>query len=393
MNDRTLFYQHIAQTSPAPLGLKIVHSEGLYLVDDQGNKYKDLISGIGPSLLGHQHPAIKNAIKSQTEKYLHTLVYGEFILSPQTQLAYELLRYLPASLNNIYYLSTGTEATELAMKLAKRYTGRSEIAAVEKSYHGSTQGSMSLMSEAYFTSKFRPLIPQIRYIRWNNIDDLERINSRTAAVIMEVVKAETGIQVPNPTYLEAIRKRCNETGALLVFDEIQSAYARTGSLFAFQKYGILPDILLLGKSFGGGLPLSACISSHEIMSTLANHPVLGHITTFGGHPLACASGLATLQTLISDRIMDTIPTKEQRFRQNLRHPEIVELRSAGLWLGIELSTEQKLQQAIQKCLERGIITDWFLFNSKTMRIAPPLIISIEEIDEACEAILKVLDHI
>jgi acetylornithine/N-succinyldiaminopimelate aminotransferase len=393
MNSRQLFLNHIAQTSPAPLGLEIAASAGIHLIDPNGKKYLDLISGIGPSIAGHNHPEIVKAIQNQASRYLHTLVYGEFVLDPQTALADRLVALLPAKLDNIYYLSTGTEATEVAMKLAKRYTGRSRIASVEYSYHGSTQGALSLMSEKYFTGPFRPLISGIDFIRWNDINSLQRITEETGALIMEVVKAETGVHLPDSDFLLAVRRRCNETGTLLVFDEIQSAYARTGSLFAFEKFGVIPDVLLLGKSFGGGMPLAACISSKEIMQSLSDNPVLGHITTFGGHPVCCAAGLAVLDLILHSNWIQEVSTKEQLFKSLLKHPSILAIRSAGLWLAIELATAEDLQRAIRKCLDRGLIVDWFLFNDRAMRIAPPICITEEEISYACSIILESLSDI
>jgi acetylornithine/succinyldiaminopimelate/putrescine aminotransferase len=393
MNDRQLFFRHVAQTSPSPMGLDIQRAEGIHLYDREGKSYLDMVSGIGPSLLGHQHPAITKALHAQTDAYLHTLVYGEFILSPQTRLAAALTDRLPSSLDNVYFLSTGTEATEVAMKLAKRYTGRAEIIAIRDSYHGSTQGALSLMSDAYFTDKFRPLLPGIRFMDWNDSGQIDIITDHTAAVIMEVVKAETGIHLPDPAFLAAVRQRCHETGTLLVFDEIQSAYARTGTLFAFERYGVVPDVLLLGKSFGGGMPLAACIANRDIMSSLSDNPVLGHITTFGGHPLACAAGLATLDTLVNEPWMEQIPAKEGIFLEKLKHPAIKEVRSAGLWLAIELENEQILQKTLHLCLSRGLIADWFLFNAKAMRIAPPVCITEEQIHAACDIILTSLSDI
>jgi acetylornithine/N-succinyldiaminopimelate aminotransferase len=393
MTDRQVFFQHVAQTSPAPLSLDIVKAEGLFLYDREGVPYMDMVSGIGPSLLGHQHPSITAALHHQVDQYLHTLVYGEFILSPQTRLAAALADWLPSSLNNVYFLSTGTEATEVAMKLAKRYTGRVDMVAIKNSYHGSTQGALSLMSDEYFTGKYRPLLPGIHFMNWNDVSQINMIQESTAAVIMEVVKAETGIHIPDPAFLKAIRDRCNETGSLLVFDEIQSAYARTGTLFAFERYGVLPDVLLLGKSFGGGMPLAACISSRDIMQSLSDNPVLGHITTFGGHPLACAAGLATLENLLSQPWIDQIPVKESLFKKLLQHSAIIEVRSAGLWLAVEFEDEKILQRVIQNCLKRGLVVDWFLFNTRAMRLAPPINITEAQIQEACARILEALSDL
>ncbi len=393
MNSRQLFLHHIAQTSAFPMGLHIVDSSGIFIKDKNGKKYIDLISGIGPSILGHQHPGIIEAIKNQADKYLHTLVYGEFVLDPQTLLAEALVKLLPPQLDNIYYLSTGTEAVELAMKLAKKFTGRHEIIASNLSYHGSTNGSLSLMSDRYFTGPYRPLLPGIRFVEWNNFEHIERITTKTAAVILETVKAETGIHIPAAGYLEAVSQRCKEVGALFILDEIQASYARTGHLFAFEGYGVVPDILLLGKSFGGGMPLSAVISSKEIMHVISEKPVLGHITTFGGHPISCSAGLAVLEIITQEKLWTNVTEKTALFKQHISHPEIVDLRSCGLWLAIELENEMKLQKLIKLCLQRGLITDWFLFNSKAMRIAPPLNISNEDIVTSCDIIMDSLNDI
>jgi acetylornithine/N-succinyldiaminopimelate aminotransferase len=393
MNSRQLFLKHIAQTSAFPMGLHIVDSSGIFIIDKNGKQYIDLISGIGPSILGHQHPRIIEAIKNQADKYLHTLVYGEFVLSPQTLLAEALVKLLPSPLDNIYYLSTGTEAVELAMKLSKKFTGRHEIIASNLSYHGSTNGALSLMSDCYFTGPYRPLLPGIRFVEWNNFEHIERITSNTAAVILETVKAETGIHIAATGYLEAVAQRCKEVGALFILDEIQASYVRTGHLFAFEGYRVVPDILLLGKSFGGGMPLSAVISSKEIMHVISENPVLGHITTFGGHPISCSAGLAVLENITQEKLWTNVPEKTALFKQHISHPEIVDIRSCGLWIAIELSTETKLQRLIQLCLQRGLITDWFLFNTKSMRIAPPINISNEEIIASCDIIMDSLNDI
>jgi len=393
MTEREIFIRHMAQTSDEPLGLEISHSAGVYMYDKSGKKYIDLISGIGPSLLGHNNPAIIEAIKAQTDKYLHTLVYGEFILSPQAKLTRMLIDLLPPKLNNVYLLSTGTEATELAMKLSKRVTGRREIVAMNNSYHGSTQGALSLMSDDYFSRPFRPLLPGIRFIEFNRFEDIELITEESAAVIMEVIKAESGIHTPAPGYLQAVRQRCNDTGTLLVFDEIQSAYARTGSLFAFEQYEVVPDILLLGKSFGGGMPLAACISSKQIMEKISYDPVLGHITTYGGHPLSCAAAIAALEQILQNDLLKEVQRKAGMFTGTLKHQSIVELRSAGLWMALEFDSPALLRRIIRSCLQEGLIVDWFLFNDKSMRIAPPLTISEKEIEDSCQLILKVLDKL
>ena len=384
MTMRNLFLKHVAQTSPSPMALEIVSANGIWLEDQQGKKYMDMICGIGPSLLGHAYPPIVNAIKEQVDKYLHTLVYGEMILSPQVQLASKLTSILPENLDNVYFLSAGTESTEAAMKLAKRHTGRYEICAFKDAYHGSSQGAVSLMSEDYFTSAYRPLLPGIRWLLAEDTISLDRITDQTAAVIVEPVKAESGIYPLSETFLWALRQKCDESGALLIFDEIQSGYGRTGYMFAFEKYGVVPDILLLGKGFGGGMPLSAVVSGKSILSALSDNPVLGHITTMGGHPVCCAAGLATLNNILDNSWIQDIPEKEALFKSLIHSDHIVEIRSAGLWFAIEFEDAQTVQKVIANAIQEGLISDWFLFNDKSIRIAPPLIITYEEIYMACE---------
>ena len=314
-SQRQLFLQHVAQTSAFPLALEIERSEGMYLYDKSGKSYLDLIAGIGVSCLGHRHPNVVAAAKAQLEKYLHTLVYGEFILSPQVQLAKLLADHLPDPLDSVYFVNSGSEATEGAMKLAKRYTGRAEIVACHKAYHGSSQGAASLMSPTTFTQPFYPLLPGIRHIDYNEVSDLERINNKTAAVIVETVQGEWGVRPPAEGYLQKLRQKCDETGALLILDEIQAGMGRTGSLFAFEQFGIVPDILLLAKGLGGGMPIGAFISTREKMQTLTHDPILGHITTFGGHPVCCAAALATVQTLISSGLIEEVKRKEKLFHR------------------------------------------------------------------------------
>ncbi|MCB9293128.1 MAG: aspartate aminotransferase family protein [Lewinellaceae bacterium] len=388
---RQLFLQHIAQTSPTPLLLEIERTEGMYLYSPDGKPYLDLIAGIGVSCLGHRHPAVVEAVQGQLGKYLHTLVYGEFVLAPQVQLAELLARCLPDSLDSVYFVNSGTEATEGAMKLAKRYTGRYEIVACKKAYHGSTQGAASLMWPKDFTQAYHPLLPGIRHIEYNCEWCLQQITERTAAVVMETVQGEWGVRPPTEGYLQKVRERCDEMGTLLIFDEIQAGYGRTGSLFAFEQYGVAPDILLLAKGMGGGMPIGAFIASRKIMSALSDNPILGHITTFGGHPVSCAAALATLETLRESDLIGQVKAKEQLFLELLQHPDIVEVRSAGLWLAVELGSFERVQAVIKHCLEQGLVTDWFLFNSRSLRIAPPLIITGEQIRWACGVILEGLE--
>lgn len=392
MNQRELFLRHVAQTSPAPVMLEIDYAEGMYLFDTAGKAYMDLISGISVSSLGHRHPDIIAAIRQQTDKYLHTLVYGEFVMSPQVKLAHLLSEQLPDGLDTVYFVNSGSEATEGAMKLAKRFTGRTDIISCKRAYHGSTQGAASLMWPTDFTQPFHPLLPGIRHIEFNCLPCLEKIDSHTAAVIIEPVQAEWGVRAPFPGYLEALRKRCTETGTLLIFDEIQTGFGRTGQLFALDTYGVIPDILLLAKGMGGGMPIGAFISSAEIMQSLSQDPPLGHITTFGGHPVNCAAGLATLNALINSSLIAEVKEKETLFHSLLKHPDILDIRSSGLLMAVELESFDRVLRVMQVCIREGLITDWFLFNERSLRIAPPLIITEEEIKKACRIILAALDE-
>jgi acetylornithine/succinyldiaminopimelate/putrescine aminotransferase len=387
---RENFLRFVAQTSEFPLGLEITKGEGVYLYDKSGKKYIDLIAGISVSNLGHCHPAIVKAVQEQAAKFMHTIVYGEFVLSPQVELAELLAANLPTALNSIYFVNSGSEATEGAMKLAKRFTGRAEFVSAYNAYHGSTQGSASLMSDKFFTQPYHPLLPGIRHIHFNKEADLMTITEKTAAVIVETVQAESGVHPPTNDYLKKLRNRCDETGAMLIFDEIQVGYGRTGSLFAFEQYEVVPDILLLAKGMGGGMPIGAFVANREIMKVLSFNPLLGHITTFGGHPVTCAAALATLKTLLENNLIEEVKAKEALFKKLLKHDKIKAIRSAGLIMAVELEDFATVQNVIKNCLNEGLIIDWFLFNDKCLRIAPPLIISNEEIEMACGLILKSL---
>ncbi len=387
---RQLFLRHLAQTSPAPLALEIERAEGCYLYDAAGKRYLDLIAGIGVSALGHRHPAVTAAVQAQLDRYWHTLVYGEFVLSPQVRLAEFLASRLPG-LDAVYLVNSGTEATEGAMKLAKRFTGRPEIVACRYAYHGSTQGAASLMWPTDFTLPYHPLLPGIRHIDFNCDGCLQQITERTAAVVVETVQAEWGIRKPRAEWLQALRRRCTETGALLILDEIQAGCGRTGTLFAFEQYDVQPDILLLAKGFGGGMPIGAFVAPQRIMQVLSVDPPLGHITTFGGHPVCAAAALATLQTITEPGLLEAIPGKERLFRALLTHPAVKDIRSAGLWLAVDLDDAGKVQRAIRRCLDLGVVTDWFLFNDRSLRIAPPLVIREEEIRFACDVLLEAME--
>lgn len=387
MTNRQLFLQNIAQTSDFPLALEIEKAEGIYLYSKE-KKYIDLISGIAVSNVGHRHPKVVEAIKNQVDKYMHLMVYGEYIQSPQVLLAEALISTLSKTkLDNVYFTNSGTEAVEGAMKLAKRFTGRSNIVSCKKSYHGSTQGALSL-GEEQFKRNFRPLLPAISKIERNNFDDLLTINEKTAAVIFEPIGGESGIKAAENNYLTALRKRCYEVGALLVFDEIQSGFGRTGKFWAFEHSGVEPEILLCAKGMGGGMPIGAFISSHKIMSVFKENPILGHITTFGGHPVSCAASLATLNAILDENMLNDIEQKSQLFKDLLIHPKIKEVRGKGLMLAAEFESFEVLKPIIDNAIEKGVITDWFLYCNNSMRIAPPLIITENEIKEACKVILS-----
>lgn len=389
---RNLFFNHLAQTSPEPLSLDIVCAEGVYLYDRQGKAYIDLVAGISVSNLGHSHPEIIEAVCQQARQYMHVMVYGEYIEAPQVHLATLLAAQLPESLDNVFLVNSGTEAVEGALKLAKRYTQRTEIVSFCNAYHGSTHGAMSVTGSEIFRQAFRPTLPDIRHLRYNNFDDLAQISERTACVIVEPIQAEAGVIAPLPNFLPQLRQRCTQTGALLIFDEIQTGCGRTGTLFAFEQQNIIPDILLLAKGFGGGMPLGAFIAARHIMSALTHQPVLGHITTFGGHPVSCAAAYAALNILLREKPYRYVAEKEKLFLQRLKHPRIKSVRSAGLLIAVELDANfALLQKIVKQCIKNGVITDWFLFADNCLRIAPPLTISPAEINQACDAILNSCD--
>ncbi len=393
LTQRQLFLKHNAQTSTTPLLLEFVKAKGIYLYDVNGKRYMDLIAGIGVSNVGHCHPAVVEAVKEQAETYMHLMVYGEFVQSPQVNFATALASVLPANLNCTYFVNSGTEAVEGAMKLAKRFTNRTGLIACKNSYHGSTQGALSLMGNEEFKQAYRPLLPDIQFIDFNQLVDLDNITTKTAAVFIETVQGEAGIRIPDMAYLKALRAKCTATGTLLVFDEIQCGFGRTGKLFGFEHFEVIPDILLLAKGIGGGMPIGAFISSSQIMSVFTDNPILGHITTFGGHPVSCAAGMATLQTIIKEDLVREVEAKGELFKSLLKHPAIKEVRGKGLMLAVEFESYEILKKIIDGCIEDGMITDWFLHCSNSMRIAPPLIISEEEITEACAVILKNVNRV
>lgn len=392
MDTRQLFLRYNAQTSPEPLGLQVERAEGVYLYDSNGKAYLDLIGGISVSQTGHGHPHVLKAIREQSEKYLHVMVYGEVIQSPQVRYAEALCKHLPPSLQSVYFTSSGSEATEGAMKLAKRATGRAQIISCQEAYHGSTQGALSVMGSAYWQDAFRPLLPGIAHYPYGSEELLQAISTETACVIVEALQAEAGVRVPNHTWLQALRRRTAETGTLLILDEIQTGFGRTGTLFRMEAASVTPDILLLGKALGGGLPLGAFIASPELMRTLTHDPVLGHITTFGGHPLSCAAGLAAFEVLLQENLHHEVGEKEALFRSLLVHPLIRKVNSCGLLLAVHVEDDAINRRIINRCLQKGLFTDWYLFAPHALRIAPPLTISMAEIEKACSIIIESLDE-
>lgn len=388
MTNREIFLQHIGQTSKAPLCLEIVKAEGCTLYDVNGKEYIDLIAGISVCNVGHRHPNVIEAIKKQLDAYLHIMVYGELVESPQVQYARLLTSHLPATLNSVFYTASGSEATEGAMKLAKRYTGRTQIISFKNSYHGSTQGSLSIMGNEYWQNAFRPLLPDILQLNYNSFEDLTHITKRTACVIAETIQAEAGVVAPQNDWLKALRNKCTETGTLLVLDEIQCGFGRNGTLWAFEQFDVVPDILLLGKALGGGMPLGAFVANKKIMDSLSVNPVLGHINTFGGHPVCCAAGLAAFDVMLEEKLIDTVKDKEQLFLSLLKHPSIRAVRSRGLMIAVEFESFEINKVIIDACISNGVFTDWFLFAPNCLRIAPPLTISEEEIKKACQVILS-----
>ena len=393
MNNRQLFLQHLGQTSQFPLALEIESAQGMYLLGTNKKNYLDLISGIGVSALGHAHPAILKAIKDQSDKYLHLMVYGEFIESPQVQLAKAISDTLPEKLDNVFLVNSGSEATEGAMKLAKRHTGRSEVISCKNAYHGSTAGALSIAGNESLKQSFRPLLPDTKLIEYGEIKDLGEITQKTAAVFIETVQGEAGVRLADKEYFKALRQKCNDTGTLLILDEIQCGFGRTGSFWAFEKYHVEPDILLSAKGMGGGMPIGAFISSREIMHSLTHDPILGHITTFGGHPVSAAASLATITAIHAEKLLDSVELKGNLFKELLVHPKITEVRGIGLMIAAEFESFDILQKIIDELLKLGVISDWFLFCDHSLRIAPPLIISEEEIKMACKKILQAIDKV
>lgn len=391
MNMRQLFLRHVAQTSPSPIGLHIVKAEGCRLWNQEGKVYLDLIGGISVANVGHRHQKVLEAIQNQLEAYLHVMVYGEFVQSPQVQYAALLTQHLPPSLNAVYFTNSGAEAVEGAMKLAKRVTGRTEIAAFHHSYHGSTQGALSIIGDEYWRTAFRPLLPGIQHLSYESFDDFSSITDKTACVIAETIQAERGVRAPGKEWMQDLQKHCREKGVLLILDEIQAGFGRTGKLWGFEHFEVVPDVLLLGKALGGGMPLGALIADKNLMDAFTHQPVLGHITTFGGHPVCCAAGKAAFQTLLEEDLPQSVAEKERLFKALLVHPKIKSLHSAGLWMAVEFSSAAECKAVIDRCLQKGLLTDWFLFAAHALRISPPLTISADEIRLACNIILESIE--
>lgn len=385
------FLDHLAQTSPHPLALDIVHAEGCWLTDRSGKRYLDLVAGLAVNNVGHRHPAVVAAIKEQCDRYLHVIPYGEFIQEPQVRFAERLTSILPTGLDSVYFVNSGTEAIEAALKLAKRITGRTGLVACHKSYHGSTHGSLSITGNETKKYRYRPLLPDVQFMTFGAMEDLQLITEATAAVVVEPIQGDAGVRVPDPTWLSALRARCSETGAMLVFDEVQTGFGRTGRTFAFERYGVVPDILVLGKALGGGLPMGAFIASRERMHLLTHDPVLGHITTFGGHPLPCVAGLAALEVLLTDDLPANAERMGALFKTLLVHPAIHEVRGEGSMLAVDLGDADRVQRVVHTCLANGVLGFWFLSCPTAFRIAPPLTISEAEVREAAMTIIGALD--
>jgi acetylornithine/succinyldiaminopimelate/putrescine aminotransferase len=390
--DSQIFLNHIAQTTGAPFLISVERAEGIYLYAPDGKRYTDLISGIAVSNVGHRHPHVVQAIKDQLDKHLHVMVFGEYVQSTPNLLAKKLTSLLPPSLNCVYYVNSGTEANEGALKLAKRVTGRTEIIACRKSYHGSTHGSLSVSGNEVKKAAFRPLLPDVRFIDFNSLPDLEQITDQTACIIIEAIQGDAGVRVPSKEYLKALRARCSKTGALLIFDEIQCGMGRTGTLFAFEQFDVVPDILTVAKAFGGGLPIGAFIADKKLMHELTYNPMLGHITTFGGNPVCCASALATLEVIENENLLAQVEQKGKLFEKLLQHRHIKEIRRIGLMFAIDFDTAERVNRIVEYAKQSGVICYWFLSHPNSFRIAPPLTITEKEIEESCAIILKAIDN-
>lgn len=393
LSNRQLFLRHVAQTSDAPLMLEIEHAEGVFMHGPDGKKYVDLISGIGVSNVGHRHPKVLEAIKQQLDRYMHLMVYGEFVQSPQVVLAQKLAETTHQKLNQVYFVNSGAEAIEGAMKVAKRHTGRAEFVSCFQAYHGSTHGALSIGGGEYFKQAYRPLLPGMRQIRYGELSDLESITSRTAAVVIETVQGEAGVRFAGADYFQALRNKCNQTGALLILDEIQSGFGRTGTFWAYQQTGIEPDMLVAAKGMGGGLPIGAFLANETVMACIKTDPFLGHLTTFGGNPVCCAASLGVLKALYEEDLIEQVEAKSRLFERLLVHPLIQSFRRQGLMMAAELPDFHTLKKVIDLAIEQGVVTDWFLYCDNSMRLAPPLIITEDQIIEVCQTLVRCMNQV
>ncbi len=394
---RKQFLEHVGQTSPSPMMVEVARAEGSFFYTPEGKRYFDLVAGVSVSNVGHANPAVVEAVQKQAADYMHVMVYGEMVERPQVEYARRIAELAPGDLNCVYFVNSGAEAVEVALKLAKRYTGRTELISMRRAYHGSTHGAMSMMGTPEgeeWKAEFRPLLPDVKSIEFNSFEDLAEITERTAGVLCEVVQGEAGVRLPNPEWLKALRARCTEVGALLIFDEIQTGMGRTGVMFASAKYGVAPDVMCLAKAFGGGMPLGGVASKKQILDSFTHNPVLGHITTFGGHPVCCAAGLAALNYLINNKVVESVEAKGAIFEERLKsHHHVLEIRRTGLLLALELSKPEYLYRLMEIFKEEGIMSDWFLYCDTAFRISPPLTISEAEIEECCEIIHRSLDRL
>ena len=394
---RKQFLQHVGQTSPSPMLIEVARAEGSFFYTPEGKRFFDLVAGVSVSNVGHANPDVVRAVQEQAAQYMHVMVYGEMVERPQVEYARRITELLPEGIDCLYFVNSGAEAVEVALKLAKRYTGRTELISMRRAYHGSTHGAMSMMGAPEgeeWKAEFRPLLPDVKSINFNSFEDLQKITTRTAGVLCEVVQGEAGVRLPNPEWLKALRERCTEVGALLIFDEIQTGMGRTGEMFASTKYGITPDVVCLAKAFGGGMPLGGVASNKQILDSFTHNPCLGHITTFGGHPVCCAAGLAALNYLTNNNIVEKVESKGALFEERLKsHPRVLEIRRSGLLLALELGKAEYLYRLMEIFKEVGIMSDWFLYCDTAFRISPPLTISEAEIEECCTLIREALDRL
>jgi acetylornithine/succinyldiaminopimelate/putrescine aminotransferase len=393
MSERDFFLSHLGQTTPFPFLVEVERAEGIYIYDKDGKAYMDMISGVAVNNIGHRHPKVVSALKNQIDKYLHVMVYGEFIQDPQQLLVKELLEVLPPTLDGVYVVNSGTEAIEAALKLAKRVTGRTELVSFRGSYHGSTHGAMSVSGNEIKKQAFRPLLPDVQFLQHNQLADLERITEKTAGVILETIQGDAGVRRPSVTFMHALRQRCNEVGAMLILDEIQCGMGRTGKMFAFEHFGIVPDILTLGKALGGGMPIGALVSSQKRLMEFTHAPMLGHITTFGGHPVISAAAAAAVHVLKTEINWKTLEEKGQRFEERFsHHPELIEIRRVGMMFAFDMVSAERVERVVSRCMEKGLITFWFLSHPYSFRLSPPLSITEDELNLAADLILQAIEE-